>query len=489
MSKFSEKLKRHIEDNGLVIYQLAKRSGLDRTTIQRAITGERLPSISFVECLSDYLRLSPVEKKELLELYTISKIGEKVYTGRKYIKAMIERIVTIHSDGDQPSYIHKSISFSGKMNADTALYEGQYIVNNMIRDVLEDEITHPSPAIDLSVPFHHVFISDLLYQLYLSLNGKVNIRNLVRFNKLDAFQDSNYNLEILSHVIPFAFSAGNGYQLYYYYDNYDSSRDIALFMPYYIITSKRLIVLSSDFNTAILYNNESIINTYKQYFDKAITQSAQLIEQHITCGDLLQSYIETYQDSGLISHVMEPQPCFAWYYTDDMIRKHLKPELDNRTMLLELLYSLYGKYRHIEERPVSLFSVEGLNTFTETGIIADLPIQYAIPFTPEERIMLMEALKRDIKSGIYQVYAVNSTQFKIPFSTIQVYKTNGISFFTTDNNGLINSAYMTEKSISEAFYDFFKSLPESSMLYDQEETVNIIDRCIAKCESKMEAVS
>lgn len=475
VSNFSEKIKFHIEKSEVKIYQLAKKSGLDRTTIQRTITGERLPSLNFIEKLADYLRLSHSERSELFNLYSISKIGEKVYAGRKYIKEMIEGIATIHSAGEDTVSIQKSILYTGKINKDIAIYEGQYLINNMLKDVLEDEVANNLfPEINISVPFNCSFLFDLLYQLYLVENGRINIKNITRFNKIHAYQDSNYNLKILSHVMPIAFSAGNGYQLYYYYDNFDCSNDIAVLMPYYIITHNRLITLSSDYNTAILYNNEGIINIYKRKFHDAINKSVPLITQHYTCNDMLEVYIDSVKNSGLISHVIEPQPCFAWYYTDDLINSHLRPEIDNREMLLELLCNYYENVKNCT-RPMSIFSIEGLKTFAITGILSDLPTQFAIPFTVEERIMLLDKLRSDILLDKYQVYAVNSSNWIIPFSTIQLNTTKGITFFTTNNNGIISSAFMEENSIAEAFYDFFESLLESDLIYGKDETIKIID--------------
>lgn len=482
MSKFSDKLKLLIEESGIKIYQLAKNSELDRTTIQRSITGERLPSLNFVKKLSDYLRLSPAERIELFELYSISKIGEKVYEERKYIKGIIERIATIHTAKDNISNSQKSISFIGKINEDSAVFTGQYIVNSIIREVLEDEVVNnSSPEIDISVPFSYSFLFDLLYQFYLNENGKITIKNIIRLNKNShAFQNSNHNLEILSHVMPFAFSAGNGYQPYYYYDNFDSYNDIALLMPYYIITSRRLITISANFTTAILYNNESIVNTYKDNFKIAITKSKPLIAQHFSCDDILSAYLESHKSLGVISHVIEPQPCFAWYYTKDLIRAHLRQDLENREELLKLLYDFYENGRDYNIRPMSIFSIEGLSSFADTGILADLPTQFAIPFTIEERIMLLSKLKNDIAKDVYQVYATNSSKFIIPLSTIQLYNTNRLEFFATNNNGVISSSCIEEKTIVEAFYGFFESLPDSDLVYSKEETIKIIDSFIEK---------
>lgn len=142
MSKFSERLKQLIEESGMKIYQIAKNAELDRTTIQRSITGEHLPNLNFVDKLSDYLRLLPAERIELFELYSISKIGEKVYAGRKYTKEIIEQIATIHSVTHNVSEDRKELSVIGKINEDTAIFTGKYFVNAIIRDMLEDEVAN-----------------------------------------------------------------------------------------------------------------------------------------------------------------------------------------------------------------------------------------------------------------------------------------------------------------------------------------------------------
>jgi transcriptional regulator with XRE-family HTH domain len=477
MSKFSEKLKLLVEESGMKIYQLAKNSELDRTTIHRAITGERLPGLKFLEKLSEYLKLSPSEREEIFELYSISKIGEEVYEGRKYIKELIQRIATIHAPIENTSTVQKNVSYSKDFNFDNAVFTGQYIVNNMIKDVLESEILNTSsPEISISVPFSYTFLFDLLHQFYLNRNGKIIIKNIIRLIKNPrAYQNSKYNLEILSNVMPFAFSAGNGYQPYYYYDNFDSSNDIALLMPYYIITSKYLFTISPDFKTAILYDNESIVSIYKEKFKIALAQAVLLIDQHFSCEDLISAYMETCKGSDEISHVIEPQPCFAWYYTNDLINTHLREGIENRETCLELLYNFYRRCQSYINRPMSIFSVEGLSYFVSTGIISDFPIQYALPFTKEERIMLLTKLRNDIINDVYKVYATNSLKFLIPLSAIQLYNTKGLEFFVINNNGIMSSSFIEEKSICEAFYDFCENLPDSGLVYNKEETIKIID--------------
>lgn len=488
MSRFSEKLKLVLSESGTNVYQLSKNSGLERTTIQRTLSGERLPSISFVKKLCSFLRVSPLEEKEILELYNICKIGEKTYMSRRYIKELIERIATIHiRDGNVPDF-QKEITVTEQIDEDICTISGQYSVNSLIRSVLEDETANSeAQIIDVSVPFDYGFLYDILYQLYLSNNGKIKIRNILRLSKNPhALDNSNYNLEILSNFLPFAFSAGNGYQPYYYYDNYTAANDVSLIMPFYIITSKRLITLSTDFKTAILYNNENIVDMYKSSFQRAVAQSRPMMTEHFGCDDILLSYIESNINSGLVTHVIEPQPCFAWYYTDELINTHLRQELENRDVILQLLYQFYGSYRNQSYRPMCIFSIEGMQHFISTGIIADLPTQFALPLSAEERIWLLKKLREDIVSGRYSVFAADSSKFIIPNSTIQLHSTTRLDFVSVNNNGIISSSCIEEKSIDEAFYDFFESLPESDLVYTKDETVKIIDSFIKQCSELLQ---
>ena len=487
MSDFSERLKLLVEASGVSIYQLSKNARLDRTTIQRTLSGERLPGIAFVEKLCEYLRVSPSEEKEVFELYNICKVGDKVYQGRKYIKEIIERIASIYNHGINIFNINKGITSAAHIDEDSLVFTGQYITNNMLREVIEDEVSaNSSPRINVSVPFSCSFLFDLLYQLYLTNNGKIEIKNIIRLNKNPyASQNPNYNLEILAHVMPFAFSAGNEYQPYYYYDNFDVTKDISLLMPFYIITSKRLITLSPDFKTAILYNNECIIDVYKESFNSAISLTKPFITQHVNCDDMLRSYLEMFNDFGNITHIIEPQPCFAWYYSDELINKKLRPEVENREMILSLLYKFYGRYRDTKDRFVSIFSIEGMKHFVTTGVLADLPTQFALPFTPEERLTLLKALRDDLANGNYPVFAANPSNFTIPISSIQLHGTNALSLYSVDANGIISSSRIEEKSIAEAFYDFFESLPGSDLIYGKDETLNIIDDFISRLLSIM----
>lgn len=74
MSKFSDKCKELLTENGYNVYRLSQTASLERTALQRMITGKRLPGIEFVEAFCNALRISHSDKKELIELYKMEQM-------------------------------------------------------------------------------------------------------------------------------------------------------------------------------------------------------------------------------------------------------------------------------------------------------------------------------------------------------------------------------------------------------------------------------
>ncbi len=484
MSQFSEKLSNIIKNSGTTIYNIAKNAKLDRTTIQRSISGERLPNINLLGNICDYLRISPSERKELMELFTIEKIGLKLHSRRKYVKLILDQIAALHIHDFRSSKYSKHLNISNDIEQEIMIFYGEYSVNSIILDVLEDEVVNNNqPHINLTVPFDFAFLYNSLYQLYWESKGKIEIEHIIKFNKNPQCElNSNINLEILSKVLPLALCIGNGYQPHYYYTYTDIAQDIVLTMPYYIYTSKRLITISDDFKTAILYNNDDILCLYKEIFIKCLAQTSNLIYQLLDCSNLISSYINANIVFGEVINVIEPQPCFAKYYTHQIIDEHLRQEIPNRDDVKQMIYKYYDSYNNYASNLKCFFSMEGLKYFINTGITIDLPPQFASPFSMAERIYLLKSLRNDILNKDILFRVADPSKLQISSScTIQTYKDNGIFFCAINTNGII-SCKITEQSICDSFNDFFDNLNNSNLIYNKEDTIKIIDEFIEQLE-------
>lgn len=62
MSNFRIKCKELLQENDINVYRLSNASSLERTSLQRMITGKRLPTIEFVKNFCRVLRVSKPER-------------------------------------------------------------------------------------------------------------------------------------------------------------------------------------------------------------------------------------------------------------------------------------------------------------------------------------------------------------------------------------------------------------------------------------------
>ena len=96
MSKFSEKLSSYITTSGYNVYQLAKESSLDRTTLQKTARGQRLPSLDYIKDICRYIKISQKQEEELVTLYQIEKQGRETVESWHEIEACLNDIQTIY---------------------------------------------------------------------------------------------------------------------------------------------------------------------------------------------------------------------------------------------------------------------------------------------------------------------------------------------------------------------------------------------------------
>ena len=82
-------LKEYIAKSNYTIYQLAMDSGINRTTLQKALSGERPISQENLSKILPFLGLSVPEKRELDQAFLISQIGEITYQKHMHLKDLI----------------------------------------------------------------------------------------------------------------------------------------------------------------------------------------------------------------------------------------------------------------------------------------------------------------------------------------------------------------------------------------------------------------
>lgn len=137
-------IKHYIESNGYTVYSISQQSGLNRTTLQKILSGQRKITKEIYEKLLPFFALSPIDKEELEQAFLINQIGPERFQTHMEIKRILEMSTsTLYQTDDSPYDLIVS-------NVDTwsncMLIQGTYQIVNAIYSVALKNVTtedHP----------------------------------------------------------------------------------------------------------------------------------------------------------------------------------------------------------------------------------------------------------------------------------------------------------------------------------------------------------
>lgn len=481
MSEFSDRCKQLLLESGSNVYQIAKRSSLDRTSIQRMITGKRLPSKQFVKDFCSYLRISPIEKSELLELYDMEKIGKTTYLNRWYVKNLIETLAIAENNHHIPentSVLYKNSIPNVTHLSDTTVLDH---AENTILTVLEFELqNNPKQEILLNVPSSYTFLFQTIQRIFKDAPEGTSIKHLVTLNKnpLNSAHSSR-NLEALSHILPIAKTLTGHYHPFYIYSSLTPSDEKLLIMPYYIITSQHLLILSSDFKSVSVHTSGPFVENYRSEMMRILDMAEPLIKYTSLPMEIITRLEQTYMNLGKPSHSFEFHPCFFFMSSTFQVPEELIERTKDAQVLLSAFQGMYRAMDASETPTMNFFSEEGLRQFCSTGKCLGQynNITEGFPAT-ERKLMLNQYCHRNQEDEFHG--HMLKPDFKVPaYVSIELHNNHRLHLFSLKEDFEFAFIEIDESSICEAFFDFFESLPDSELAYSKEETCNKISNYIS----------
>lgn len=273
MSKFSEKCKELLVENGSNVYRISKSASLERTTLQRMVTGRRIPNIDFVKTFCKALRLSLSEEQELMRLYKMEVIGEATYKSQESILHLFQHLAELEKSNMQLS---RNVIQNGDLVLVSPLakhpYDTDLLVHYIFQNVLHSE---KDSFIYTNLPSESPLLLQYLSHFISKSSGKVLVKQLVFFHSNVA--DIYVNLEILSQILPLCFLENISYEPCYYYRKFINTDQEYSLYPYYIITPDHVLQLSSDLKRSILHSEQQLVQHYQEEFEHIMVHSSPLI--------------------------------------------------------------------------------------------------------------------------------------------------------------------------------------------------------------------
>ncbi|OUP49262.1 hypothetical protein [Lachnoclostridium sp. An181] len=459
MSNFSETCQKYLHDTGMTKYQFSNTFNLNQTSLQRMLSGTRLPKPDFFAKFCSHLRISPTEKAQLMELYEQERIGKTAYYNRKYIQLILEQFASSNANNNFSIPLANENLHLLSENAASAIH-------NFLEELINN--SNEIPFLYTNLPPDCLGFCRILLKLAEKYHKQFNVYHLFPICQNPAVCDNvNSNLETLLCVISFALTQYEHYHPAFFYCKDSQLQLCGLLYPYYIISKDCVFLLSADFYDFQILYEPCTIAKYHEEFKKYFHMADPFLFVAKTPTEVINFYSQLAKEKQPCSFILESQPCPHSLIYDLDIFKAAAP--DTYTSSLETLMHDFREHYHLPVSFHNYFTLDGLLHFVNTGKLSG-PYSYLSAFFPVEtrKRMLQHFLDVSFKKNRYtmlknQPLIAKNVYYEV-FSDYSFF----LCFLNKDQTFL--GFYISESSIGESFYDYMESLENSSLAYSHEET-------------------
>lgn len=475
MSKFSDKCKELLAENGYNVYRLSQIASLERTTLQRMITGKRLPGIDFVEAFCNALRISHLEKKELIELYKMEQMGESTYRNQSTIFRLFHTLSTLEKE----SSIHNHIIVDSRnVKLTSPISTNKYETEILLQYLLNEEIQEEEPLLYTNLPGTNTLLPHHLKILVSQYNHKIiTVKHMIQFQTNIAY--AYENLETLQQIIPLCCSRDIHYIPFYYYSKISKNDQTNLIYPFYIIAKNYVLQLSSDLSNGILLSDPVILQQYHKEFQICLKHSAPLLQQTNTIDEALQFYVASCDTiSDLIS--LAATPCTADLIKPSHLFRLLKEKSPHYLPLIKVFEPFLEVLNNVDR--TDFFTYNGFQNYCKSGVYTGAYSLVIPNIPPADRIQSLKYYQKHYNPDTSKML---DSHFNYPDTLYTEFRNhNSLYLINLADKDNISFIIIQESSICHAFTEFFRLLKDSEYIVSEKDTVDTFHKNLYYLEKK-----
>lgn len=469
MTIFSDILNEHIKSKNIRTSSLAQYCDIDRSNMYKIISGKRKPaSEGMVHKIADFIRLTPTERKELLEAYQVTAVGSDAYYRRKNVQDFITNFSCKKEDAADISSFSPLMDYT-QLTDKLSLF-GKMNLNHAIYGILALETQKEHGYIKLLFqPDCDNFMEFLSSVIASRQNLKID--HIICLNNTDRItvDKRDYNLCCLQKIIPMYTACLCEYTPFCYYDSINSHNNIFNLLSSLVITSQYAIIFSPQLQYGIVFTREEILLKLHSIFDDLKAET-----KPIVCKiDSIFTQFEYFNTLGLGERTgfsFQKEPCIIPLIPSSFPEKYLVRNLpDRECLVLSMKKYIQRKAEAIRRFSTQfMFTEKGLRNFLQTGRVFELPDSIYNPFEYTDRVFVIRALINACQNQGYRMVRPD-TPIASGNLCIYVNANNGYLLFSSADGNLVY-LNLEEQSLLQAFYDYLSSL-DDKLFYSTEETV------------------
>ena len=471
MSEFSKKLSYYIIKSGYNVYQLAKEASLDRTTLQKTVKGQRLPSFDYIKNICHYIKISKTQEEELFRLYQIEKLGRGVVESWDEINKILVDIQQLREKKQSHNFlnIHFDRQCFKSFNEKAAqIYSSETETVRVIMCMIEQEIMEENtPEVYMDASWATPYVLSQLVQSENIEEKPLVCHQLVNLRSSEAAKEGvAENFRILHQVLPYAFVFHKEYDIRYAYVTGSLEDQRYYLWPHYIVTHRHIFLCSEDRYRAILITNEQTAQCYRRELEKMRKSYRPLLNYQGMSGEGIRQYRKMSEHCDL--HVTyEECPCVAL-----LVPEEGQEILKQDPRIGKYAEAYFEQPKVTASQYINIFGMRGMKEFIQTGHLPGVFDDYFHVDAIEARRAMIENFHQHLLTQTRRFYMINEEKFtECGGYGIDLFGKNKLMFYSTSTEFPFGFLTIDEPGICEVFYSYFENLLESECLYSLEETI------------------
>lgn len=459
-----KKIKSIIKENNIAIYYLAQLSGINRSTLQKSLSGIRYLNLRQFNQLLNVLPITTIEKDILYKNYL-----ENFYS-QDQIKCIdtIMAIFDIMSD-NLPSTVKKT--YISTSNIDFKNITCKSAIIEAIKQV-SSQIARNKSHTDICVyiPFYDDFLVSSMGKCLNSNEFDVSISILCELLKPNNLRQQDNSL-IFNNILPLLISSDLYSIAYIYVDSFFYENHLTSY-PYYVAFPEIAFLLNSRLDSVIVVTDKNSINniytTHYQSIKKANLLNVSRFNITECVQHLMTSQVNNYM------YAIRYEPCLTGFVPINMYADLINDDAPIKAQFLKTIEKRLTTMKNISKN-YCLFNAESISDFAQTGRLMVYDHPYLNRCNLEQRIIILQNIINSIDDSNIVLRAYDNKNLNMPkefeIANIQNLYNLDIMVYQENDVKLID---IHEPFISKYFIDFIHNVLDTPIVYTHEDTKKLI---------------
>lgn len=462
-----------IHENKLSVYSIAKSTGVNRSTLQKALTGDRNLSLRQFRAITTALPITSDEKALLYNDYLQYTWTKERLENNSYILDILNTISVILDDKTFELPKPCNSEFNNNLYSDNEVKE---VITHILGEILENNTI-------CNLYIYIPFFDDFFEKNILPFTERINCKVSVIFDVLKNNESYNtLNLTAFKNVLPLLFNGEQKYKLHYnYIESYNYDKRPVIY-PFHIIIDNKAILLNPELNKAIVISDKKIISNM---VDAHILKLKNITPMNATYTDIFQcvKQLNEKNTQGDTTYSINYEPCISSFVPLEMYDTLISDDMPFKSQFLKTISTRTEQLSSSGKR-FFIFNEASIDEFVEKGNIIIGGHPYLRCCTLEERKTILEVMLKAIDEHKVTMRAFSAENINVSrrYELTNVRANNLLNIIVYTDNGGLNLLSINHPFINQSIISFIKDIVSTRRTFDEKETKALFENAIKKID-------